>query len=146
MQASLHEKGLGEFTLPDLLKVTAVTVPARKKRVSINPFTKQEQTFAAKPATTKLRLRALKKVKDAALSPSATDHPPPAVAPGPLRERAHGRQRACNHPPTGPSGHTHASQCPQLRRLDACSVRLVWAGRRIGVSRAYLVLLPGNRS
>lgn len=67
MLASLHKKGLGEFTLPGLLKVTAVAVPAKKKRVGINPFTKQEQTFAAKPATTKLRLRALKKVKDAAL-------------------------------------------------------------------------------
>lgn len=67
MLASLHKKGLGEFTLPGLLKVTAVAVPAKKKRVGINPFTKQEQTFASKPATTKLRLRALKKVKDAAL-------------------------------------------------------------------------------
>lgn len=67
MLASLHRRGLGEFTLPGLLKVTAVAVPAKKKRIGINPFTKQRQTFAAKPATTKLRLRALKKVKDAAL-------------------------------------------------------------------------------
>lgn len=67
MLASLHKKGTGEFTLPGLLKITAVAVPAKKKRTGINPFTKQEQTFAAKPATTKLRLRALKKVKDAAL-------------------------------------------------------------------------------
>lgn len=67
MLASLHKKGLGEFTLPGLLKVTAVAVPAKKKRTGINPFTKQEQVFAAKPATTKLRLRALKKVKDAAI-------------------------------------------------------------------------------
>lgn len=67
MLASLHKRGLGEFTLPGLLKVTAVAVPAKKKRTGINPFTKQEQVFAAKPATTKLRLRALKKVKDAAI-------------------------------------------------------------------------------
>ncbi|MCR5868146.1 HU family DNA-binding protein [Aquincola sp. J276] len=67
MLASLHKKGLGEFTLPGLIKVTAVPVPAKKKRTGINPFTKQEQVFAAKPATTKLRLRALKKVKDAAI-------------------------------------------------------------------------------
>lgn len=67
MLASLHKKGLGEFALPGLLKVTAVAVPAKKKRVGINPFTKQEQTFAAKPATMKLRLRALKKIRDAVL-------------------------------------------------------------------------------
>lgn len=67
MLASLHKKGLGEFTLPGLVKITAVAVPAKKKRVGINPFTKQEQVFAAKPATTKLKLRAMKKVKDAAL-------------------------------------------------------------------------------
>lgn len=67
MLASLHKKGLGEFTLPGLVKITAVAVPAKKKRVGINPFTKQEQVFAAKPATTKLKLRAMKKIKDAAL-------------------------------------------------------------------------------
>ncbi|CAB1368267.1 HU family DNA-binding protein [Denitratisoma oestradiolicum] len=65
--ASLHKKGLGEFTLPGLLKVVAQTVPAKPKRKGINPFTKEEQWFAAKPATVKLRIRALKKLKDAAL-------------------------------------------------------------------------------
>lgn len=65
--ASLGKKGLGTFTLPGLLKITAVNVPAKKKRVGIDPFTKQERTFAAKPATTKLKVRALKKLKDAAL-------------------------------------------------------------------------------
>ncbi|MGE8287806.1 MAG: DNA-binding protein, partial [Stenotrophomonas sp.] len=37
------------------------------KRKGINPFTKEEQWFAAKPATTKLKVRPLKKLKDAAL-------------------------------------------------------------------------------
>ena len=32
----------------------------------INPFTKEEQWFAAKPATVKVKVRPLKKLKDAA--------------------------------------------------------------------------------
>ena len=65
--ASVHKKGLGEFTLPGLMKVTAIQVPAKKKRMGIDPFTKVERMFAAKPATTKIKVRALKKLKDAAL-------------------------------------------------------------------------------
>ncbi|QDX81599.1 DNA-binding protein [Denitratisoma sp. DHT3] len=65
--ASVSKKGLGEFLLPGLLKVVAQKVPAKPKRKGINPFTKEEQWFAAKPATVKLRIRPLKKLKDAAL-------------------------------------------------------------------------------
>jgi nucleoid DNA-binding protein len=64
---SVHKKGAGSFTLPGLLKITAISVPAKPKRKGINPFTKEEQWFAAKPATTKLKVRPLKKLKDAAL-------------------------------------------------------------------------------
>jgi hypothetical protein len=53
--------------LPGLLKVTAVKVPAKPKRKGINPFTKVEQWFAAKPATVKVKVRPLKRLKDAAL-------------------------------------------------------------------------------
>ncbi|WP_066096765.1 HU family DNA-binding protein [Xanthomonas massiliensis] len=67
IHASVHKKGAGAFTLPGLLKITSVHVPAKPKRKGINPFTKQEQVFAAKPATTKLKVRPLKKLKDAAL-------------------------------------------------------------------------------
>jgi tetrahydromethanopterin S-methyltransferase subunit D len=67
MLASVNKKGAGSFTLPGLLKVTAMQVAAKKKRVGIDPFTKQERTFAAKPATVKLKVRSLKKLKDAAL-------------------------------------------------------------------------------
>jgi hypothetical protein len=59
MMASLHKKGLGSFTLPGLLKVNVVNVPAKKKRTGIDPFTKQERVFAAKPATVKIKTRAL---------------------------------------------------------------------------------------
>jgi len=65
--ASVHKRGLGSFTLPGLLKVNVVNVPAKKKRTGIDPFTKQERVFAAKPATVKIKTRALKKLKDAAL-------------------------------------------------------------------------------
>ena len=66
IMASLNKKGLGSFTLPGLLKVHVVNVPAKKKRVGIDPFTKVERTFAAKPASVKIKTRALKKLKDAA--------------------------------------------------------------------------------
>lgn len=65
--ASVNKKGAGAFLLPGLLKVTAVSVPAKKARKGINPFTKEETVFKAKPATVKLKVRPLKKLKDAAL-------------------------------------------------------------------------------
>ena len=65
--ASVHKKGLGSFTLPGLLKVSVINVPAKKKRRGIDPFTKVEREFAAKPASVKIKTRALKKLKDAAL-------------------------------------------------------------------------------
>jgi nucleoid DNA-binding protein len=64
--ASINKKGLGAFTLPGLLKVNVQNVPAKKKRTGIDPFTKQERVFAAKPASVKIKTRALKKLKDAA--------------------------------------------------------------------------------
>jgi nucleoid DNA-binding protein len=66
VHGSVHKKGAGSFTLPGMLKISAVSVPAKPKRKGINPFTKEEQWFAAKPASTKLKIRALKKLKDAA--------------------------------------------------------------------------------
>ena len=64
--ASVSKKGAGAFTLPGVLKITVVKVPAKPKRKGINPFTKEEQWFAAKPATVKVKVRPLKKLKDAA--------------------------------------------------------------------------------
>ncbi|AJW46891.1 MULTISPECIES: HU family DNA-binding protein [Ralstonia] len=65
---ALHKKGAGEFTLPGLFKVTSVKVPATKRRFGKNPFTGLEQWFEAKPATVRVKVRALKKVKDAAVN------------------------------------------------------------------------------
>ena len=64
---SVNKKGLGEFTLPGLLKVVVQNVPAKKKRMGKDPFTGVERMFAAKPASVKIKTRALKKLKDAAL-------------------------------------------------------------------------------
>ncbi len=64
---SVHKNGIGTFVLPGLLKISAVKVAAKPKRKGINPFTKEEQWFAAKPATTKLKVRPLKRLKDAAI-------------------------------------------------------------------------------
>ena len=63
---SLHKKGAGTFVIPGMLKITKVAVPAKPRRKGINPFTKEEQWFEAKPASVKLRVRPLKKLKDAA--------------------------------------------------------------------------------
>ncbi|WP_407352374.1 HU family DNA-binding protein [Luteimonas sp. R10] len=63
---SVSKKGAGSFTLPGVLKITAVKVPAKPRRKGINPFTKEEQWFAAKPASVKVKVRPLKKLKDAA--------------------------------------------------------------------------------
>ncbi len=64
---SVHKKGVGAFVLPGLLKLDVVKIPAKPKRKGIDPFTKQERVFAAKPASVKIKARALKKLKDAAL-------------------------------------------------------------------------------
>ncbi|WP_433868408.1 HU family DNA-binding protein [Ralstonia wenshanensis] len=66
--SALHKKGAGEFTLPGLFKVMSAKVPATKRRFGKNPFTGQDQWFEAKPATVRVKVRALKKVKDAALN------------------------------------------------------------------------------
>ena len=67
MLLSVNKKGLGSFTLPGLLKVTVQNVPAKKKRMGKDPFTGVERMFAATPASVKIKTRALKKLKDAAL-------------------------------------------------------------------------------
>ncbi|MDB5780885.1 MAG: DNA-binding protein, partial [Caballeronia mineralivorans] len=65
--ASINKKGAKEFTLPGLLKVVAQDVPAKKKRFGKDPFSGEDKWFAAKPASVRLKVRPLKKLKDAAL-------------------------------------------------------------------------------
>lgn len=68
MERSLKKRSLGEFTVPGLMKVTTVKKPARKARKGINPFTGEETVFKAKPASTAVKIRPLKKLKEFAQS------------------------------------------------------------------------------
>ncbi|MEY1662417.1 HU family DNA-binding protein [Isoalcanivorax beigongshangi] len=66
MEGHIGKKGAGHFTLPGLMKVTTVKKPATKARKGINPFTGEETTFKAKPASIAVKVRPLKKLKDMA--------------------------------------------------------------------------------
>jgi nucleoid DNA-binding protein len=65
--SSIHKKGIGHFTLPGFFKITSQAVAAKPRRKGIDPFTKQERWFEAKKATVRVKVRALKKLKDAAV-------------------------------------------------------------------------------
>lgn len=66
---SVHPKGFGAFTLPGLMKVTLRKVPARKAGTLIrNPATGEMMKAAAKPASVRVKIRPLKKLKTAAVS------------------------------------------------------------------------------
>lgn len=62
----LKKRGPGEFTLPGVAKFRVVNKPATKSRQGINPFTGQPMVYAAKPARNVVKVRLLKKLKDAA--------------------------------------------------------------------------------
>ena len=66
IKAAVEKKGPGVFSLPGLLKITVIKKPATPKRKGINPFTKEEQIFAAKPARKVIKVRPLKALKDMA--------------------------------------------------------------------------------
>src|SRR5580698_10561737 len=64
---SVHPRGLGEFALPGLLKVNLRKVPARKAGTLVrNPSTGEMVPAAAKPASVRVKIRALSKLKAAA--------------------------------------------------------------------------------
>ena len=67
IEGHVKKKGIGEFVLPGLLKITTVKKPATKARKGINPFTGEEVMFKAKPASTSVKVRPLKKLKEMAL-------------------------------------------------------------------------------
>ena len=51
------------FVVPGLMKVTAQYKPPSPERPGKNPFTGEMITIKAKPASTKIRIRALKQLK-----------------------------------------------------------------------------------
>jgi nucleoid DNA-binding protein len=66
IETAVGKKGPGVFALPGLVKIKVVHKPATKARKGINPFTKQEQMFKAKPARNVIKVRPLKALKDMA--------------------------------------------------------------------------------
>lgn len=64
IERHIKKRSCGEFTLPGLLKISTVKKPATKARKGINPFTGEETMFKAKPASTAVKVRPLKKLKD----------------------------------------------------------------------------------
>ena len=66
VERHITKRAVGTFTLPGLLKIQAVTKPARKAQKGVpNPFRPGEtMDVAAKPASVKVKVIALKKLKD----------------------------------------------------------------------------------
>ncbi len=64
IEKHLKGRGVGEYTIPGLLKIRRIKKPATKARKGINPFTGEETMFKAKPARNVIKVRALKKLKD----------------------------------------------------------------------------------
>ena len=62
----IRKRAVGTFTLPGLLKIKTVKKPATKARKGVpNPFRPGElMDVAAKPASTKVKILPLKKLKD----------------------------------------------------------------------------------
>ena len=64
---SVHPRGVGELVLPGLLKVSLRKVPARKAGTLVrSPATGEMVEAAAKPASVRVKIRALSKLKTAA--------------------------------------------------------------------------------
>lgn len=65
---SVVKKGIGEFQLTGVMKVVTKKIAAKKGgEKKISPFTGEEIITKAKPATVRIKIRPLKKLKDAAL-------------------------------------------------------------------------------
>ncbi len=66
IEQNVGKKGPGVFVVPGLMKITVIQKPATKARKGINPFTKMETMFKAKPARKVIKVRPLKALKDMA--------------------------------------------------------------------------------
>jgi nucleoid DNA-binding protein len=64
ISTSIGSDGPGQFTLPGLLKITSRIKPATAERMGIDPFTKKERLFPAKPESRTVKVTALKGLKD----------------------------------------------------------------------------------
>ncbi len=64
IKADLSKSGAGVFKVPGMMRITVTRKPATKARMGINPFTKEEVMFKAKPARNVVRVRPLRNLKD----------------------------------------------------------------------------------
>jgi nucleoid DNA-binding protein len=64
IKKDLGSRGPGVFSVPGLVKLKRVVKPATKARKGINPFTKEEMMFKAKPARKVVKAQPLKALKD----------------------------------------------------------------------------------
>ena len=64
IERHIKKRAVGEFTLPGLLKVKSVKRPATKKRMGRNPATGEDIMIGPKPASIRVRVSALKRLKD----------------------------------------------------------------------------------
>jgi nucleoid DNA-binding protein len=64
IKRELAEDGPGEFVVPDLIKLRVKITPGREAHMGIDPFTKQERHFDARPESRKVRATPLKALKD----------------------------------------------------------------------------------
>lgn len=60
----LGKNGPGEFTIPGIVRMKTVVKPATKDRQGINPFTKEPMLIRGKPASKKVRVTAVKCLKN----------------------------------------------------------------------------------
>jgi nucleoid DNA-binding protein len=64
IERHIKTRGPGKFSFPGLMAIDVKKKPATKARKGINPFTREEMMFKAKPARKILKIRPLKKLKD----------------------------------------------------------------------------------
>ena len=64
IRADLSKVGAGIASVPGLLRITVKRKPATPARMGINPFTKQQVMFKAKPSRNVVKARPLKALKD----------------------------------------------------------------------------------
>ena len=63
IKADLSKSGPGVFKVPGLMRITVKRKPATKARMGVNPFTKEQVMFKAKPARNVVRVRPLQALK-----------------------------------------------------------------------------------
>ena len=64
IERHIKQRAPGKFVFPGLMKIEVKKKPATKARKGINPFTKEETIFKAKPARRVVKIQPLKNVKD----------------------------------------------------------------------------------